>query len=72
VSAGPERQEGRLRLTMRLVAGGVVGAALVLNRRRGRLSGSGLRAFEDAPCFRAAQQAWRRPPGPGDEDPRSQ
>jgi hypothetical protein len=51
VSEQPE-SEGRLRLAARLVAGGVVGAAVVLGRRRGRLSAPGLRAFEDAPCFR--------------------
>jgi hypothetical protein len=47
-----ERPEGRLRLAARLVAGGVVGAAVVLGRRRGRLTTPGLRAFEGAPCFR--------------------
>ena len=39
----------------RLLAGGIIGGALVMaerRRRRGPLVG-GLRAFEDAPCFRA-------------------
>jgi hypothetical protein len=38
---------------MRLLAGGVVGGAVWIDRRRRRLtSAPGLRAFEDAPCFR--------------------
>jgi hypothetical protein len=44
--------EGRRRRAARLVAGGVLGAVLVVGRRRRYSSEPGLRAFEDAPCFR--------------------
>jgi hypothetical protein len=44
--------EGRRRRVARLVAGGVVGIAVVLGRRRRPYSEPGLLAFEDAPCFR--------------------
>ena len=44
--------EGRRRRAARLVAGGVLGAAVVVGRRRRHSSEPGLRAFEDAPCFR--------------------
>jgi hypothetical protein len=44
--------EGRGRRTARLLAGGVLGAVVVVNRRRRHLSQPGLRAFEGAPCFR--------------------
>ncbi len=44
--------EGRRRRAVRLVAGGVLGAVLVVGRRRRYSSEPGLRAFEDAPCFR--------------------
>jgi hypothetical protein len=47
-----EPGEGKRRRAARLVAGGVLGAAVVLGRRRRLLSEPGLRAFEDAPCFR--------------------
>jgi len=43
----------------RLVAGGLLGGALVLvdrRRRRARPAPGGLRAFEDAPCYRESQQ----------------
>jgi hypothetical protein len=46
-----EPGEGRGRRAARLVAGGVLGAAVVLGRRRRLRSEPGLRAFEDAPCF---------------------
>jgi hypothetical protein len=43
------------RRRLRLVAGGLVGGAIVLVGRRHRriLMPGGLRAFEDAPCYRA-------------------
>jgi hypothetical protein len=44
--------DGRRLRTARLVAGGVLGAVVVLGRRRRPFSEPGLRAFEDAPCFR--------------------
>jgi hypothetical protein len=44
--------EGRRRRAARLIAGGVLGAVVVVGRRRRGLSEPGLRAFEDAPCFR--------------------
>jgi hypothetical protein len=54
----------------RLLAGGLIGGALVLadqaRRRRGPVIG-GLRAFEDAPCFRREHAgeapAEEHPPG---------
>jgi hypothetical protein len=54
--------EGRRRRAARLVAGGVVGAAVVVGRRRRQLSEPGLRAFEDAPCFRELSSAPRGVP----------
>ena len=54
--------EGKRRRAARLVAGGVVGAAVVLGRRRRQLSEPGLRAFEDAPCFRELAGAPRTAP----------
>jgi len=53
VTGGAKRRARRARL----LAGGLIGGALVVadrerRRRRGPLVG-GLRAFEDAPCFRA-------------------
>jgi hypothetical protein len=58
---------------VRLLAGGLIGGALVVadqaRRRRGPLA-SGLRAFEDAPCYREehAREApvEERAPAPGD------
>jgi hypothetical protein len=44
--------EGRRLRATRLLAGGVVGVAVVLRRRRRTVSEPGLRAFEGAPCFR--------------------
>ena len=43
------------RRRLRLVAGGLVGGAIVIVGRRHRrtLLPIGLRAFEDAPCYRA-------------------
>lgn len=44
--------EGRRRRAARLVAGGVVGVAVWIGRRRRLYAEPGLRAFESAPCFR--------------------
>ena len=43
------------RRRLRLVAGGLVGGAIVIVGRRHRraLMPGGIRAFEDAPCYRA-------------------
>jgi hypothetical protein len=43
------------RRRLRLIAGGLVGGAIVIagRRRRRALLPGGLRAFEDAPCYRA-------------------
>jgi hypothetical protein len=46
------RSEGRRRRAARLIAGGVVGVAVWVGRRRRLYSEPGLRAFEDAPCYR--------------------
>jgi hypothetical protein len=54
--------EGRRRRAARLVAGGVLGAVVVVGRRRRGLSEPGLRAFEDAPCFRELLNASRTAP----------
>jgi hypothetical protein len=66
----PERGESKRRRAARLLAGGVLGAAVVLGRRR-RTFTPGLHAFEDAPCFReltgshpSAPQNVDRPPLP--------
>ncbi|MEO9175833.1 MAG: hypothetical protein ABI317_10015 [Gaiellales bacterium] len=59
--AVPDPGEGRRRRAARLIAGGVLGAAVVLGRRRRGLSEPGLRAFEDAPCFRELTGQQRRP-----------
>ncbi len=64
--AGP----GRAR-RVRLLAGGLIGGALVLadqaRRRRGPVA-AGLRAFEDAPCYREEHPRQapveERPPAP--------
>jgi hypothetical protein len=45
-------EEGRRMRALRLVAGGIVGVAVVLRRRRRPFWEPGLRAFEGAPCFR--------------------
>ena len=57
-----ERAEGKRRRAARLVAGGVLGAVVVVGRRRRQLSEPGLRAFEDAPCFRELLGAPRSVP----------
>jgi hypothetical protein len=55
------------RRRLRLVAGGLVGGAIVLVGRRHRraLLPGGLRAFEDAPCYRAEHG----PPQAAAQDP---
>jgi hypothetical protein len=45
-------EEGRRRRAARLVVGGIVGAAVLVRKRRRPFSEPGLRAFEGAPCFR--------------------
>jgi hypothetical protein len=63
---------GGARRRLRLLAGGAIGGAVVLaehRRRRLPLPG-GVRAFEDAPCFRADHAGARDAPAlPDDGDP---
>jgi hypothetical protein len=57
-----EKGEGKRRRAARLVAGGMLGAAVVVGRRRRQISEPGLRAFEDAPCFRELSSTARPAP----------